>query len=206
MFDQMIRTVEADGIRCPIDPDFRIMCDLSEGDKSVPGRFFFAGLPEGASAKSAIDAMMAFFRRGLLGRDADEDDEDEDGGSSAVPIFKFSEDEGYFYAAFLSEYGIDLYTAKLHWYAFCMLFRGLSDECRLKQMIAVRAVKMSDVPKYDRKRIAKLKKVYALEAEKEKRYASVEERDAAVLAEQARYAERLAKKIKNKEQGTRDKE
>lgn len=205
----MIRTVEADGIRCPIDPDFRIMCDLSEGDKSVPGRFFFAGLPEGVSAKSAIDAMMAFFRRGLLGRDADEDDEDEDGGSSAVPIFKFGEDEGYFYAAFLSEYGIDLYTAKLHWYAFCMLFRGLSDECRLKQMIAVRAVKMSDVPKYDRKRIAKLKKVYALEAEKEKRYASVEERDAAVLAEQARYAERLAKKMEKKRaegQGTGNRE
>jgi hypothetical protein len=95
-------------------------------------------------------------------------------------VFDFAEDEALFYAAFLAVYGIDLNTVKLHWVDFCALFKGLPDECRLKQVLSVRATKMQDVPKYDRGRIAKLKRIYALRAQREPKYASAEERDNAM--------------------------
>lgn len=167
------RTIVIDGEKTPIDPDFRLMCRLFSGE-NVLRDFYFAGLPVGVSTENAVEAMFDFCLDGLAPH---REKEKEKSGEKPLPLFDFAEDEGLFYAAFLSEYGIDLNRAKLHWSDFCALFRGLPDECRLKQVIQVRAAKMSDVPKYDRKRITRLKQVYALKKAQPKRYASAKERD-----------------------------
>ena len=192
-FKEKKRTIDIHGIKCPVDPDFRIMCDLTEKDRTVLSRFYFAGLPEGVAVDEAIQGMLDFYKEGLAPGTAVETQEDKKG--KALPCFDFAEDEGYFYAAFLSEYGIDLYTAKLHWFVFCDLFRGLPDDCRLKQIIGIRNTKMSDVPKYDKRRMAKLKRIYSLDKNRERRFATVEERDRDMLERvNRRYAE-----ISNKE-------
>lgn len=191
-FKEKKRTIDIHGIKCPIDPDFRIMCDLTEKDRTVLSRFYFAGLPEGVAVDEAIQGMLDFYREGLAPGKAKETQEDKKG--KALPCFDFAEDEGYFYAAFLSTYGIDLYTAKLHWFVFCDLFRGLPDDCRLKQIIGIRDTKMSDVPKYDKQRISRLKKIYALDGTQEKRYKTVEERDTAMRERLLK----MQKKMQNK--------
>jgi hypothetical protein len=196
MFGEKPRTIEINGIRCPVDPDFRLMCELSAdgADRAeILSRFFFAGLPEGVTTEGAFDGAMKFYREGLTGGDGEESGEN----GSSLPCFDFGEDEGYFFAAFLSEYGIDLNRAKLHWFDFCALFRGLPDDCRLKQIIGIRAAKTSEIPKHDKPRMMKLKRIYALKKAREKRYESVEERDRAMIEKtKKRYEEVKALKAK----------
>ena len=189
MFSPKPRILVINGQKTPVDPDFRIMCEYSEAisknDESglcgIASRFFFAGLPEGVSEKAAADSMLDFYIAGLA----------PGGGgkkSSAMenpePSFDFEEDEAYFFAAFLSEYGIDLNTVKLHWFDFCAMFRGLPDECRLKRIISIRSESLSDIKSSsERARVRRLKGVFALKRKKKQRFKNVTERDNAMLAE-----------------------
>ena len=188
MFSPKPKIIIIDGVKTPVDPDFRIMCEYSEavsrndssGLTDIASRFFFAGLPEGVTEKAAAMAMTDFYAAGLA----------PGGGkkSSAMenpePSFDFEEDEAYFFAAFLSEYGIDLNTVKLHWFDFCAMFRGLPDECRLKRIISIRSESLSDI-KFpgEKARMRRLKGIFALKRKKQQRFKDVAERDIAMLAE-----------------------
>ena len=167
MFSPKPRILIIDGQKVPIDPDFRIMCEYSEAvsrnDESglcgIASSFFFAGLAPGGGGKAS--AM-----------------------ENPEPSFDFEEDEAYFFAAFLSEYGIDLNTVKLHWFDFCALFRGLPDECRLKRIISIRSESLSDIKSPGEKaRVRRLKGIFALKRKKQQRFKDVHERDNAMLAE-----------------------
>lgn len=188
MFSQKPKIIIIDGVKTPVDPDFRIMCEYSEavsrndssGLTDIASRFFFAGLPEGVTEKAAAMAMTDFYAAGLAPSGG--------GKSSAMenpePSFDFEEDEAYFFAAFLSEYGIDLNTVKLHWFDFCALFRGLPDECRLKRIISIRSESLSDIKSPGEKaRVRRLKGIFALKRKKQQRFKDVHERDSAMLAE-----------------------
>ena len=84
----------------------------------------------------------------------------------SVPVFDFAVDEAYFLGAFLSVYGIDLNTAKLHWFDFCALFRALPDDCRLKQIIGIRATDDKKIrSKEEKARIRRLKQLYSLDGD-----------------------------------------
>ena len=188
MFSPKPKIIIIDGVKTPVDPDFRIMCEYSEavsrndssGLTDIASRFFFAGLPEGVTEKAAAMAMTDFYAAGLAPSGG--------GKSSAMeapePSFDFEEDEAYFFAAFLSEYGIDLNTVKLHWFDFCALFRGLPDECRLKRIISIRSESLSDIKSPGEKaRVRRLKGIFALKRKKQQRFKDVHERDIAMLAE-----------------------
>lgn len=198
MFLPSPKVIEIDGIKTPVDPDFRIMCEYSAASRrrdsgklrDIAARFYFAGLPEGVSEKQAGGAIMDFYINGLAPKY--DPSKENAGKKTPPPSFDFEEDEAYFYAAFLSEYGIDLYTAKLHWYDFCALFRGLPDECRLKRIISVRATELSEIKsKSEKARIKKLKGIYALRSSAHKRYKNAAERDAAMRADIKRRQEEV---------------
>lgn len=159
--------MELEGERVPIDTDFRLMCDFSvavnekdsEKIAETARKFYYAGLPEGADTEAAARGMSRFYAEGLAPKT----------GAGSAPkkksrtVFDFAADEVYFYAAFMAEYRIDLNTAALHWFDFCALFRGLSDECRLKQIIGIRAADLREITsKSERQRIKSLKRLYAL--------------------------------------------
>lgn len=189
MFSPKPKILVINGQKTPIDPDFRIMCEYSEaisrndtsGLGDIASRFFFAGLPEGVTEKAAADSMLDFYIAGLA---------PSGGGkrSSSMenpePSFDFEEDEAYFFAAFLSEYGIDLNTVKLHWFDFCAMFRGLPDECRLKRIISIRSESLSDIKSpAEKARVRRLKGVFALKRKKQQRFKNVAERDNAMRSE-----------------------
>lgn len=189
MFRKHSKILIIDGKKVPVDPDFRIMCEysaaVSKGDRkaleNIALRFFLAGLPDGVSAESAAKAMEDFYASGFAPAG---------GGKKSTametsePSFDFEEDEAYFYAAFLSEYGIDLNSAKLHWLDFCALFRGLPDECRLKRIIAIRAESLSDISSAAEKaRVRRLKSVFALRRKRRQRFKNAEDRNKAMLAD-----------------------
>ncbi len=78
-------------------------------------------------------------------------------------IYDYDADEEYIYAAFLQQYNIDLQKVqKLHWWQFKALFCGLTDNCKIVEIMGYRAVKLEDVPKSQRSFYRKMKKLYAL--------------------------------------------
>lgn len=201
MFAPNSNILTVNGVKIPINPDFRIMCEYSaavlrrctEGLTDIVSRFYFAGLPEGIGAAEAAEAMDEFYVRGLSAAK----DNSTIGSKTPVPCFDFAEDEGYFYAAFMGAYSIDLRTAKLHWLDFCALFKGLPDDCKLRQIIGIRAQNLGEIKSgTERKRISKLKSIYGLKVKVKRRFEAAADRNAAIAADLKRRAEEAEKKMR----------
>ena len=62
----------------------------------------------------------------------------------------------------MEQYGIDLVSEDLHWFQFRALFLSLSEKTKMAEVMRIRAINISQVPKEERKRYAKLKSLYAL--------------------------------------------
>ena len=52
--------------------------------------------------------------------------------------YKYSSDIGYVYSAFLQQYGINILTAKLHWFEYKSLFDSLTDATKFIQIVGYR--------------------------------------------------------------------
>ena len=60
-------------------------------------------------------------------------------------IVDYEIDSDYIYAAFLSQYGIDLVEVEeLHWHKFLALFKGLKDDEMISKIMAYRGYEKSD--------------------------------------------------------------
>lgn len=89
-------------------------------------------------------------------------------------VFDFNQDSEYIYASFMSEYNIDLIDQvdKLDWRKFIMLFNGLSDESKIKQVIKIRSMPVPKATKHNGEQIRAImeaKTYYALEISEEER-------------------------------------
>lgn len=83
--------------------------------------------------------------------------------SGGNPIISFADDAEYIYSAYLSQYGIALTTADLHWYQFMALMKSLDDNCKISKIMEARAVKLSDIKdKSLREYYKKMKRAYRL--------------------------------------------
>jgi len=88
-----------------------------------------------------------------------------------APVMDFNVDQWRIYAAFLSQYRIDLNTADLHFWVFMALLSTL-DECAYTRVVDIRTRKPGKKASAEEKRmLAELKRRYALEEQE-----SVEER------------------------------
>ena len=78
-------------------------------------------------------------------------------------VFSFSEDWGYIYSSFLSEYGIDLLTSNLHWQQFMALMGGLSEDSRFMKLIFYRTVNPEEAQDSSRRKyLRRMKQLCAL--------------------------------------------
>lgn len=112
-------------------------------------------LPE--TAEDAFSGMIDFLSCGKKIK------EKKEGSRNGGRIFSFKEDAELIYAAFLSQYGIDLIKESLHWYEFCALFSALSKEHKLFEVMNFRAVRLSDIKDRSlRAYYCKMKKLYSL--------------------------------------------
>ena len=91
-------------------------------------------------------------------------------------VTSFEQDAGLIRAAFRQAYGIDLYTEKLHWFAFSELLRNIPDGSRYAEVIGIRVRPMPKATKWnaeERQWLLKAKADVALhltEAEQAKKY------------------------------------
>ncbi|MCI8420451.1 MAG: hypothetical protein HFF79_08130 [Oscillospiraceae bacterium] len=79
-------------------------------------------------------------------------------------IYSFEHDADYIYAAFMSQYGIDLQDIEyLHWWKFRALFHSLTRENEFVKIMEYRSVEITaDMPKEQQDFYRKMKKMYAL--------------------------------------------
>jgi len=70
-------------------------------------------------------------------------------GKDDEPVRKsdmdFEYDMHYIRSSFRSDYGIDLKGADMHWYEFCELLQGLTDDCILNRVRDIRNYDLSTV-------------------------------------------------------------
>lgn len=173
LLDHLPETVYVDGILYEIDTDFRtcIILDKVMNDPDIPSSkekleaivdlFYYGEKPD--SLIDAVNAVMQFYRCGRT------DDRCREclNGNVAIrkrPILDYYVDAPMIYAAFLSQYNVDLNKIEyLHWWAFRAMFEGLESHVKIVEIMGYRAVDISKIKnKAERNRIAKLQEIYAL--------------------------------------------
>lgn len=95
-------------------------------------------------------------------------------GGNDKKLFDFEKDGEYIYSSFFMDYGINLIDmqGKLHWQIFMALFRGLSENTKIKEIMSIRGREVPEPTKYNQKEIKalmELKAYYAL-GENEENY------------------------------------
>ena len=132
------QTIEVCGKRFKIHTDFRYWLRFSEhlqqDKKAPPQTFDYMYISEKpASRLAGLIALCAFLnpKCELPRRTADSENE---------VIIDYEIDAPYIYAAFMEQYSIDLLKAKLHWFEFMALLRGLHDT-ELNNIISARLYK-----------------------------------------------------------------
>lgn len=83
--------------------------------------------------------------------------------SRTLRIYDYDADAAYIYAAFLTEYGIDLETTEhLHWWKFRAMFTALPQDCIFCKIMEYRAADLSKLKGVERAFYQKMKQQYAL--------------------------------------------
>ena len=91
------------------------------------------------------------------------DDEPQEDSVTAPPVLNWKIDATFIIGDFLHYYGIDLLTAEMHWWRFRILFSALPEDSQMMKRIAYRGADLGQIQnESERKRIMKMKQLYAL--------------------------------------------
>ena len=168
LIDLLPNQVEVEGHRYSIKTDFRIGILFEElmQDKSLLDRekafmaldLYYESIPP--NLVLAVEKIQWFYRCGKQ-----EVESKGSGGNNKVDnIYSFEHDDDYIYAAFLTQYGIDLQDAEdLHWWKFRAMFKSLKEDNKMSKIMGYRSIKISnDMSDEDKKHYKEMKKVYSL--------------------------------------------
>ena len=153
----------------PIDSDFQtgiqISQCLADEELSEKERFFTAVyllFPEDGNRpdiKEAAEGITWFLNEYHHDNDS--------GKKSKVRVMDFDIDQWRIYAAFLSQYNIDLNTVRMHWFTFMGLLANL-DDCAFTNVMNIRNKKLSGkMSPEERKSVMEAKKIFEIKAPKE---------------------------------------
>ena len=87
-------------------------------------------------------------------------------------VTSFAQDADMIRAAFMQEYGINLFRAKLHWFEFTALLYNLPNGNKYTEVIGIRSKPIPPATKYnqaEREELIKAKAAYAIEYTEEER-------------------------------------
>ena len=166
-------SVEIGGLDYVIEADFRncirfeqLMFDSALNDDTrwaLALNLFFPEIPQDIQA--ALQKILWFYA-------ADQEEKKSSSGGQQKRIYSFEFDSEYIFAAFYSDYGIDLNEIEfLHWWKFRALFAGLKPDNLICKIMEYRGADLSKLKGEEKKFYQKMQKQYALpmpKAEKEK--------------------------------------
>lgn len=92
------------------------------------------------------------------------------------PYFDYEQDWGYVKASFMSDYGIDLDSTKMHLWTFYDLLNGLTKESKLSQVISIRLEPLEGKKGKEREALIEAKKSVELKHKKTSREKELDSR------------------------------
>ena len=182
-FALLPEVVMVNGVEYSIDGDFRPMVTLEmelSGEQSdiwgVLDLFYFHNIP--ADVEQATKAMIGFYKQWDEAQTAQDQEESEKPESCHVKkYYDFLQDADALTTSFQQAYGIDLETARVHWWKFRRLMFGLPLETPFMQRVHYRTADLGKVDKSKRKHYRKMKQLYALKQPNKKKKTNITERD-----------------------------
>ena len=104
---------------------------------------------------SAIYALFDFIVQGKKGESSK--------GGASEKVIDFYVDEGLIYAAFMQQYGIDLYNQNLHWWSFINLLNSLDENTAFMKIVGYRSINCEAIKNKELKRFyRRMKNKYRL--------------------------------------------
>ena len=166
--------LEVGGEKIPVNTDFRTWIRFDEAlfwsDKPMEERLFSAldicydgKIP--ADITGAAHAAIGFYapKDEKTENNGENTQSEQRGSSRSKQFYSFTHDASMIYAAFLSQYRIDLTKDDLHWWLFRALFEGLTDENKICKVMEIRSVDLSKIKDKEQKaHYRRLKRIYRL--------------------------------------------
>ena len=194
-FQALPESVEIAGCHIPIDADFRvgvaIETEAMEENPDVVGllKLFYKGeIPPDVEA--AADRMVWFYAH----HDGKEETENAEDTKKGRRWYDFGQDADALLASFLDAYGIDLATARLHWWVFRRLMFNLPPETPFMKRVHYRTADLKKLSKSEQKHYKKMRTLYAIKRDAEPAM-TVEEREAALKEKMRRRYEEARKQM-----------
>lgn len=172
LLDLLPETVEIGDVEYPINTDFRISIlfelmmqdhSLSDEEKMVEAiRLYYPKIPH--DLEEAVEKLVWFYRCGKTDKAKKQRESSEEEDTQERLVYSFEHDDRYIYAAFLSDYGIDLQDIEnLHWWKFRAMFLALDDNCEFKKIMGYRSMKItSKMSQEQRAFYEKMQRIHAL--------------------------------------------
>jgi len=170
LIHKLPETVQINGETIEVNSSYRagilleqIMNDkeLSDLEKISEALFLYYG-PSGMDGDIAakIEQLLWFYSCGSAGTESKK----ETGSRAQKRIYDFVHDADYIYAAFLSQYRIDLQAEHdMHWWKFMALFRALDANNEICRIMQIRAMEVtSSMSQEQRDHYNQLKRIYQL--------------------------------------------
>ncbi len=171
LVDVLPYSVSIGGVEYQIETDFRTSIlfelmmqdsELSDEDKLKGAlmMYFPEKIPEDIGG--AVEAIVWFYTCDAKSKRRKK--AHESGSDSNRRIYSFEHDDDYIWAAFMSQYGIDLQDIEyLHWWKFRAMFKSLSEDSEFVKIMGYRNTKVnSDMSKREKEFIRKMQSVHAL--------------------------------------------
>lgn len=172
LIDEVPKHIKIDDKEYKINTDFRIsiMFELLMQDKTLTTRekslialdLYYPEPPH--DLPRAIEKISWFYSCGKVYDEANVTDEKDDTKNKSSPIYSFEYDDELIFAAFLSQYGINLQRiTHLHWWEFKSLFKGLETSSKIVEIMNIRGMKIDkNMSKEQKKHYRGLKELYKI--------------------------------------------
>lgn len=177
LIDTLPYEVEVSGQMYEICADFRTSIlfetmiqdtTLSDVEKTVYAlQLYYPVIPD--DYNGAVKKLLWFYNLGKEKKpkangEGQEDNEEEQEEAPRKQIYSFEYDAEYIYAAFLTQYGVDLVEEDdLHWWKFRAMFRGLEESREFVKIMGYRGAKIDGkMSKEQRKFYREMQRIHAL--------------------------------------------
>lgn len=171
LIDELPTMAVIDGVSYDFNSDFRISImfemlmmdtEVADADKLDYALHMFYGDSIPVNLDAAVDYIMWFYRCGK-----EENKALAARAASRKRIYDYEYDDGYIYAAFLQQYGVDLQDEQMHWWKFRAMFLSLKDDTEFVKIMGYRSIKItSSMSKSQKEFYENMKRIHALPSPK----------------------------------------
>lgn len=163
-FQALPETVEVGGRAVKVETDFRVGVAIEQESTalepdivSLLSAFYLEDIPR--PVEEAVQKMIEFYSHQDGGGE-----KKEDSGKPNKRAYDFTQDADALLSSFLDAYGLDLSTAKIHWWTFKRLLCNLPPETPFMRRMYYRTADTKKMSKSERKHVEKMRRLYALKA------------------------------------------